>query len=300
MKGWKQAYVSWREDGNFPYRASQLMLEGLLDSDHATTEAEEADYFFVPTWEWVGAWGSKEIFYRAHRYIYTTFPFWNRSAGADHVWLVSRDAGTCSDQYGSLLEVMGASLVLTHWGGVTGLDGELGERCFLSGQDIVIPGAVRPYKILQSPFLQMSLSASAAHTLSWGRRTQLFFMGALCWRTTQKVNTMEKLQQKCSRSWDGGGAQRPVAKYAFGLRFTIWKLHRHEVGFRLLATDFPPSLPKPARSIDVNAEIRNAKYCLCPSGTGWGMRAVHAILLGCVPVVVQHDGINSRVAQAVE
>jgi hypothetical protein len=49
MKGWKQAYVSWREDGNFPYRASQLMLEGLLDSDHATTEAEEAGYLILDT-----------------------------------------------------------------------------------------------------------------------------------------------------------------------------------------------------------------------------------------------------------
>ena len=26
-------------------------------------------------------------------------------------------------------------------------------------------------------------------------------------------------------------------------------------------------------------------FCLCPSGTGWGMRVYHVLVLGCVPVL---------------
>ena len=76
-------------------------------------------------------------------------------------------------------------------------------------------------------------------------------------------------------------------------------------------------------------EMLAARYCLSPSGVrdcdssrtiqartaqywlvlvilscsacfwqaGWGPRAVHAILMGCVPVVVQHDGVHDPVAQ---
>jgi hypothetical protein len=74
--------------------------------------------------------------------------------------------------------------------------------------------------------------------------------------------------------------------------------HREAAGFRLLATDYPPALP-PSRGTN-NEEMRAARFCLCPSGAGWGMRAVHAAIMGCVPVVVQHDGTHEPVAQAFE
>eukprot|EP00854_Cymbomonas_tetramitiformis_P028568 gene28568-35431_t len=30
-----------------------------------------------------------------------------------------------------------------------------------------------------------------------------------------------------------------------------------------------------------------SKFCLAPSGQGWGIRAVIAIFYGCIPVVIQ-------------
>jgi len=79
----------------------------------------------------------------------------------------------------------------------------------------------------------------------------------------------------------------------------------------------------PRRRVNVNEEILASQYCLCPSGTGWGMctrlpapggrrstppggtpprrrRVYHAAVLGCVPVLVQDDGAHPRVAQAFE
>ena len=43
-----------------------------------------------------------------------------------------------------------------------------------------------------------------------------------------------------------------------------------------------------------------ARFCLAPSGTGFGMRAYHALILGCVPVVIQDDGEHPRVLQVLE
>ena len=40
----------------------------------------------------------------------------------------------------------------------------------------------------------------------------------------------------------------------------------------------------------MDEETRHSTFCLCPSGTGWGMRAFHAIALGCIPVIIQDDG----------
>ena len=34
-------------------------------------------------------------------------------------------------------------------------------------------------------------------------------------------------------------------------------------------------------------------FCLCPSGTGWGMRVFHSIALGCIPVIIQRDEKNT-------
>ena len=76
------------------------------------------------------------------------------------------------------------------------------------------------------------------------------------------------------------------------------RLHRSAPGFKILATDYPPSLPK--GRVNVNEEILGSKFCLCPSGTGWGMRVFHVMVLGCVPVLVQHDGEHPPVAQAFE
>lgn len=101
------------------------MHEVLLKSPHRTADATEADFFYVPTWDWHGSWGNPEVYYRAHQYISTVFPFWNASGGADHVWTIARDAGACATPWGSLQEELRSSILLSNWGGVTGLSGNV-------------------------------------------------------------------------------------------------------------------------------------------------------------------------------
>lgn len=56
----------------------------------------------------------------------------------------------------------------------------------------------------------------------------------------------------------------------------------------------------PEVEIHLNAEILNSRFCLCPSGTGFGQRLYHVVLLGCVPVIAMHDGTHPPVVQAFE
>lgn len=347
----------------------------------------------MPTWDWHGAWGNPEVYYRAHRYITTMYPFWNASGGADHVWTIARDAAACATPWGSLLEELGTSIILSNWGGVSGLSGaeevrlphswqarlapqlaahsrggRTQERCFRPNWDIVLPGTLKAGIVQMSPWLlppavqapvpsclrtspcvrvsvplrqstrpvslhpshtwlpphfsrHAVLCRTHSHLLASGsfrslsfvapraeclqrsllqegqfskRTTKLFFYGALCWKTDQIVRkgNMRKLEAKCARSYGQPGF---LSRYSFGLRYEIFKKFHKADGFRLYATDFPSSLP--SQRVDVNDEILHSSFCLCPSGTGWGMRVFHVLVLGCVPVLTQHDGVHPPVAQ---
>ena len=337
---------AWRTTGDFKYRMPALFLAALLRSPHRTADAREADWFYVPVIDWEGCWGSLDGFYRAHRYVSTFFPWWNRTSGADHVWSISRDAGSCDSPFGSLTYELANSVVLTHWGAQTGLDGEPRSRCFRAGHDIIVPAPSRAVE--RSPFwadssgattlprMAAAAAAAAAAAEAPARTTQLFFSGALCWsRMPWRAKDWGALERKCNASWKGGGtAGRVVRRYAFGLRLAAWRMHRHAPGFVLLASDFPPSLPsKPAATsssetaasstatataatsassteaasslafaaLPINEQMLRSRFCLAPSGAGWGMRAVHAAVMGCVPVMLQHDGSRRPpVAQAFE
>ena len=54
------------------------------------------------------------------------------------------------------------------------------------------------------------------------------------------------------------------------------------------------------KALNLSHEIATSKFCLCPSGTGFSLRTYHVIVLGCVPVIVQHDGVHPPVQQAFE
>ena len=65
----------------------------------------------------------------------------------------------------------------------------------------------------------------------------------------------------------------------------MYRRHHAEPGFKLRATDVKPGPPR----ANLDDEVLAATFCLCPSGTGWGMRAYHAAALGCLPVLIQQD-----------
>ena len=290
-----KAEYDWRiqvPGRKFDYRMPPMFHDALIVSQHRTTFPSEADFFYVPTWDWHGSWGNPEVYYRAHRYISTTFPFWNASGGADHVWAIARDAAACATPWGSLLEELKPSILLSNWGGVTGLSGRIEERCFRPGWDLVLPGTLTHRVVANSPLWAPDAVIAAGHAK---RTTTLFFTGALCWKTSTIARDLRDLANKCRRSYSEPGF---LSRYSFGLRYRIFERHRDAPGFRLYASDYPPSLPQGGFHLD--EEILGSKFCLCPSGTGWGMRVFHVLVLGCVPVITQHDGEHAPVAQAFE
>ena len=208
----------------FDYRTPPTFHETLLGSSHRTTDPSEAELFYVPTWDWHGSWGNPEVYYRAHRYISTIYPYWNASGGADHVWAIARDAAACDTPWGSLLEELKTSILLSNWGGVTGLSGRVQERCFVPGWDIVVPGTLTDRVVAQSPFWGSDASIAAVHAK---RRTTLFFSGALCWKISTIARTERELEQKCDRSYREPGF---LSRYSFGLRYAIFKQHRNAPG----------------------------------------------------------------------
>ena len=304
----------------------QTLHLALLASPHRTADANEADFFFVPVWDFVGfGWGSPAVYWRAHRYVTTAWPYFNRSGGRDHLWPVARDAGSCATPWGSLLDELRNGIVLSHWGGVTGLDGLPHERCFETGRDVLVPPTLRRAAVARSPFWNDDPAVRTTLMGEGSRPTLLYFSGKLCWPGVKAANASE-LAALCAASYRGEGTPEVkdgkatyypwlhLKRYAFGLRYEVWRRHRNAEGFRLLPTDMPSATAATAAGTggaaaaskadplghDTSAEMLRARFCLAPSGTGFGMRAYHALILGCVPVVIQDDGEHPRVLQVLE
>ena len=186
------------------------MHVSLLRSAHRTADPKAAHYFYIPAWDFHGAWGNPEVYWRASRYVRTHFPFWNASGGADHIWANTRDAGTCSNPWGSIWEETNNAIALQNWGGVTGLGGIPTERCFDARKDIVVPGVLSERVLKRSPFVQFyaahpddgaaAAEAAAGAAAVWDRKTTLlFFHGAICWQTYDHVDGLKGLDRKCKR-----------------------------------------------------------------------------------------------------
>ena len=67
-----KAEYDWRVQTpgkKFDYRMPPMLHDALIQSAHRTTDPSDADYFYVPTWDWHGSWGNEEVYARAHRYF---------------------------------------------------------------------------------------------------------------------------------------------------------------------------------------------------------------------------------------
>ena len=127
--------------------------------------------------------------------------------------------------------------------------------------------------------------AAAADAGVWEKRsTLLFFHGSLCWQTYDKVRGMAALARKCRQEHGF------LKQYSFGVRYEVYRRFKDEPGVKLRATDLLP----PPRGADLDEETLKSTFCFCPSGTGWGMRAFHAIALGCIPAPTSRTRETNR------
>ena len=253
-----KAEHDWREQykgRKFDYRMPPVFHEALLSSAHRTSVAEEADAFYVPTWDFQGAWGNPEVYYRAHRYVSTFWPYWNRSGGTDHVFAIARDAAACSTPWARCARARRAAPPLKLGG-----SGSRGARRSAASARGGTSCSRARSRTRPSPSRR---SGCRRRRAQMAKRRRSSSLGRACWKTDQKASS----RASSTRSASGRTARRASSRATLGLRYDVWRLHRSAPGFKILATDYPPSLPK--GRVNVNEEIL-ARFCLCPSGTGWG------------------------------
>ena len=60
-------YCRYAPYGHGPadYRAFKAMHVSLLRSAHRTADPKAAHYFYIPAWDFHGAWGNPEVYWRA-------------------------------------------------------------------------------------------------------------------------------------------------------------------------------------------------------------------------------------------
>ena len=137
--GWWQDFDLWGEDVIIHRRA--------LRSVYRVTDPEQADYFLVPVWVssamWQMNWGFRDLLPTGVRtvgevadYIRTTWPYFDRKGGADHLWVFGHDQGAWRIR--QKLPLIGKGIFISPFGG-----GPSQRGGHVPGQDIVCPSVVQ-------------------------------------------------------------------------------------------------------------------------------------------------------------
>ncbi|KAE8718612.1 hypothetical protein F3Y22_tig00110009pilonHSYRG00167 [Hibiscus syriacus] len=277
------------------YGSQMAIYESILASPHRTLNGEEADFFFVPVLDaciitraddaphlslenHTGLRSSLtlEFYKKAHEQIIEKYPYWNRSAGKDHIWSFSWDEGACYAP-----KEIWNSMMLVHWGNTNSKhnhsttaywadnwdkipsDRRGNHSCFDPAKDLVLPAWKRPDVT--------SLSAKLWSRPRENRKTLFFFNGNL------------------GPAYTSG---RPEATYSMGIRqrladeFGSTPNKEGKLG-KQYAEDV---IVTPLRSENYHEDIANSTFCGVLPGDGWSGRMEDSILQGCIPVVIQ-DGI---------
>lgn len=278
-----RTWISNLRGGFEVYSTEWRFLDYLLrDSAVRTLDPEMADLFFVPTLGSLGRMPGSEGTHRcmqpAHleylvQHLRSKHPYWDRSDGRDHVFFLTGDQGACG------LGTTGTRpIFITAWGllgsskkmaafGAFKDDFrdhstirralEAGEFCHAPHKDIVVP----PYGDTQFPNNlkafghEESSDAPFEHTL--------LHVGGI---------------------WGAGNhGTRKISFYSQGMRQALYLRFGDERGTRFGIWIQNRSM----HSGQLARRTQRSKFCLAPSGHGWGMRTGKNAVLGCVPLIAQ-------------
>ncbi|GIL77471.1 hypothetical protein Vretimale_2966 [Volvox reticuliferus] len=293
LHNWPANGTTWTD--MWVYAVDTLLHESLLISEHRTFDPEEADFFYVPHYASclpfpIGVWADAPWFPEPGGprvkqminmvrdtldWINTTYPYWRRRGGRDHIWLFTHDEGACWAP-----TAINASIWLTHWGrtelnhtsntafladkydsdfaGPLQPEGFIryirGHPCFNPAKDLVIPAFKAPNHYHASP-----LQGNAAR-----KRDLLFFFRGDVGKNRLPNYSRGVRQQIYKMAKEGGWAQK----------------HRFYIGD---GQDVPG---------DYSEMLTRAIFCLVAPGDGWSARMEDAVLHGCIPVIIA-DGVEA-------
>lgn len=239
-------------------------MERMWGSPYRTLKGEEAHFFYVPLILRNRNEMKEPLIKWVIEYIGTHWPYYDRKNGADHLFLTNGDWGNCETSVqGEGDPILFKSITISLWGHTRNMMLEKGNKtslpCFVKGKDIVMPPFLDPSIFEWSPYLKNKSQPLVS------RDTFLFFMG---WSARESGFHGDY-------SW------------SFGVRQKMYELYEgkeKETGIVLIekAPHFLYFLEGMSKSV----------FCLAPNGWGWGIRATQAVILGCIPVVIQPNVIQ--------
>lgn len=251
------------------YSAFIPALSTLLhDTVTRTLDPWEANLFYIPAFTFGAVYNlgrPHDHVRRVLRFIKAEYPaLWARRGGRDHMVWAPGDRGACPlppdlenliwlVHYGAehVEKGSGAALTLKHEG-VDPLSSSDTATCFKPEHGIVLPPRMWAGG---SHLVQQARDTYGPDAEQPPRDTLLFFAGD-------------------ARFYD--------THYSQGVRQKLFERYSN--------TTVPDIVFKPSVR-DMGRSMRGSKFCLAPAGHGWGSRLSHAMVNGCVPVVVQ-DGVH--------
>ncbi|KAG2485163.1 hypothetical protein HYH03_016053 [Edaphochlamys debaryana] len=287
------------------YNAEIDFTEQLLGDWSVRTENPwEAALFFVPTFAyWYHGNTGSPYFVIQHvtRYLQHSLPFFNLTEGRNHIFLATNDRGVCMLQLAA--PEMQKSIKIIHFGqaprrpyarhnnpeaglhltGNLALPGhrfqgfpefsavdilEENEVCYRPEKDVVTPNDLHPDWVKPENYVK-----------TWAVTVQP--------DGTREVHLLPEARNRTYKMLFGG-FNRDDATYSQGVRQTLHKMFsaggKYDPDGPNARKDWWVTGPLHAYALEA---MRQATFCLAPSGAGWGIRLSTAMVSGCVPVIVQ-------------
>ena len=195
---------------------------------------------------------------RVIRFLQQNYPqFWLRRGGADHAVWAPGDRAMCMDD---LPEELRSLTWLVHFGQLGSLRPEL-QPCLSMTDAVVMPSIIDNSRIVAEE------TYSHPEDSVRMRSTFFFFAGTV-------------LMEDDAQRADPLGYPWTRDHYSQGVRQRVWATYQNKSGYSI--TDgYLENMPE---------SMRNSRFCLAPTGYGWGNRIIWAMLTGCVPVIIS-DGV---------
>lgn len=274
---------SWR-CGHHMFAAEVAFHKYLLGSAQRTLDPTKASLFYIPVYttckctSFAGngpdPWFGRNLMTEVINHVSTTYPYWNKKQGRDHVVAATHDYGACYDylrpnakKIGMVSELKNAIILST-----------LGDRnlkeCYNPRNHITIPTflpvAALGGKRMRADWTKavgvtLSLKEDDPHFFDDSKRDRpCFFWGALEW-TDARGNV--------DNSYSHGIRQELQRQYKDDSYFTLKHVTRDGDGKLGI--------------VEYAKHLKRSVFCLAPAGFApWSARIYEAIHYGCIPVII--------------
>ncbi|GIL91001.1 hypothetical protein Vretimale_17051 [Volvox reticuliferus] len=313
--GWKPSYAGLRifvydlpqnvvhmrtDDGSgqtqdIMYLAEQAFLNQLLADSGSPTGVVtqnpwEANLFMVPTWSYWYTGNTVtpvRLFRHIIQYLRTSYPYWNELGGRNHMLWAVNDRGSCDWHH--LEPELHHPIMVTHFGQAARLP-PVHVMLNSETQEALERrrNSIRKVQQLLTGFQEFS-------------HVDLYYENMPCYMPEKDVVVVpvapvwvypiihtvygmdhQQYNHSIPRpiTFFFSGGTRTEMMYSQGVRQAITKMQQERPTWN--RSDF---LIRTAGSF--KGTMLYSKFCLAPSGWGWGIRLVETMASGCVPVIVQ-------------